>query len=90
MSNSDEMASVKAEPGNRLEPQSFWGLVPKRAIETLVEVAGIIPDAPCAETLVIKEDREISPGIFIKILTKIPVVDRQILARIVERWGGLK
>ena len=42
-SNSVENSSVKKEPGNRLEPASIKGLVPKRFFETLVEVAGIEP-----------------------------------------------
>jgi len=42
-SNSDEIAAVKTEPKNRLEPPSLQGNVPKRVFETLVEVAGIEP-----------------------------------------------
>ena len=42
-SNSVEIGSVKTEPRNRLEPASVQGLVPRRVIETLVEVAGIEP-----------------------------------------------
>ena len=42
-SNSAKTGLVKTEPKNRLEPASAQGLVPKRVIETLVEVAGIEP-----------------------------------------------
>jgi NTP pyrophosphatase (non-canonical NTP hydrolase) len=55
----------------------------------LVEVAGVEPDTPCAETPVNIEDSEFSPEALIKILTEISGADRQILTRIVERWGSL-
>ena len=55
----------------------------------MVEVAGIEPDTPCAETPVSIKDSDFSPEALIKILTKISGTDRQILARIVERWGSL-
>ena len=42
-SNSVKTGLVKTEPKNRLEPSSLQGKVPKRVIETLVEVAGIEP-----------------------------------------------
>ena len=42
-SNSVKIGSFKTEPKNRLKPVSLQGLVPKRALETLVEVAGIEP-----------------------------------------------
>ena len=42
-SNSVKTGLVKTEPRNRLEPASVQGLVTKRVIETLVEVAGIEP-----------------------------------------------
>ena len=42
-SNSVKIGFVKKEPKNRLEPAPLQGLVPKRVLETLVEVAGIEP-----------------------------------------------
>ena len=50
-SKSVKTGSVKKEPENRLEPASLQGLVPKRVFETLVEVAGIEPEAPCPNPL---------------------------------------
>ena len=61
----------------------------KRHSETLVEVAGIEPETPCAETLVNIKDSEFSPEALIKILTEISGTERQMLARIVQRWGSL-
>jgi hypothetical protein len=55
----------------------------------LVEVAGIEPDTPCAETLVNIEDSDFSPEALIKILTEISGTDRQILTQIVQRWDSL-
>ena len=55
-SNSVKNGLAKTEPENRLEPASAQGLVPKRVIETLVDVAGIEPEAPCAETSVSIKD----------------------------------
>jgi hypothetical protein len=55
----------------------------------LVEVAGIEPEAPCTETQVTIQDSEFSVEALIKILTEISGTDRQMLARIVERWGSL-
>ncbi len=52
-------------------------------------MAGIEPDTPCAETPVNIEDSEFSPEALIKILTKISGTDRQILARIFQRWDSL-
>ena len=43
-SNSVKTGLVKTEPKNRLEPSSIQGLVPKRVLGTLVEVAGIETD----------------------------------------------
>jgi hypothetical protein len=54
-----------------------------------VEVAGIEPDTPCAGTPVSIKDSEFPVEALIKILTKIPGTDRQMLARIVQRWGSL-
>jgi len=42
-SNSVEIGSVKKELENRLKPAFLKGKMPKRAFETLVEVAGIEP-----------------------------------------------
>ena len=88
-SNSVKTGFVKKEPKNRLEPAPLQGLVPKRILETLVEVAGIEPEAPCTETLVNIKDSEFSPEVLIKILTEISGTDRQMLTRIVQRWGTL-
>ena len=88
-SNSVKTGLVKTEPKNRLEPASLQGLVPKRVFETLVEVAGIEPDTPCAETPVSIKGSEFPVEALIKILTEISGTDRQILARIVERRGSL-
>ena len=50
---------------------------------------GIEPDSPCAETPVSIKDSEFPVEALIKILTKIPGADRQMLTRIVQRWGSL-
>ena len=63
--------------------------MPKRVFETLVEVAGIEPEAPCAESPVAIKDSDFSPEALIKILTEISGTDPQMLTRIVERWGSL-
>ncbi|MDG0964295.1 MAG: hypothetical protein P8O23_04485 [Opitutales bacterium] len=52
-------------------------------------MAGIEPEAPCAESLVSIKDSDFSPEALIKILTKISATDRQMLTRIVQRWGSL-
>ena len=52
-------------------------------------MAGIEPEAPCTESPVAIKDSEFLVEALIKILTEIPGTDRQILARIVERWGSL-
>jgi hypothetical protein len=88
-SNSVEIGSVKTEPRNRLEPASVQGLVPRRVIETLVEVAGIEPETPCAKTSVKIKDSDFSPEALIKILTEISGTDRQMLSQIVQKWGSL-
>ena len=54
-----------------------------------MEVAGIEPDTPCAETPVSIKDSDFLPEALIKILTKISGTDRQMLTRIVQRWGSL-
>ena len=54
-----------------------------------MEVAGIEPDTPCAETLVTMQDSEFSVEALTEILTEISGTDRQMLTRIVQRWGSL-
>ena len=54
-----------------------------------MEVAGIEPEAPCAESPVSIKDSDFSPEALIKILTEISGTDRQMLTQIVERWGRL-
>ena len=63
--------------------------LPKRVFETLVEVAGIEPETPCTETPVTMQDSDFSVEALTEILTEISGADRQMLARIVERWGDL-
>ncbi len=72
-----------------MEHASLQGLVPKRLSETLVEVAGIEPETPCAETSVTTQDSDFSPEALTEILTEISGTDRQILTQIVQRWGSL-
>jgi len=57
--------------------------------ETLVEVAGIEPAGVGGSTSANKRGLAHSPEALIKILTNLPVSDRHMLARIVERWGSL-
>jgi len=64
-------------------------LATKRVCESVVEVAGIEPDTPWAESPVSMKDSDFSPEALIKILTEIPGTDRQMLTRIVQRWGSL-
>tara|TARA_B100001115_G_C15431043_1_gene202354 strand:- start:20 stop:223 length:204 start_codon:yes stop_codon:yes gene_type:complete len=54
-----------------------------------VEVAGIEPETPCAKNPVTMQDSEFSVEALIKILTNLTDADRQILTRIVKRWGNL-
>ena len=54
-----------------------------------MEVAGIEPDTPCAETPVSIKDSGLSTEALTEILTEISGADRQMLARIVQRWGSL-
>ena len=74
-SNSVENGSVKNEPRNRLKPASLQGLVPKRVSETLVEVAGIGPETPCAKSPVSMQDSDFSP----EALTEISGTDLKML-----------
>jgi hypothetical protein len=55
----------------------------------LVEVAGIEPETPCAETSVTMQDSDFSPEALIEILTNLTDSDRQMLTRVVKRWGSL-
>jgi len=55
----------------------------------LVEVAGIEPDSPCAETSVNIKDSDFPVEALIEILTEISGADRQMLTQIVKRWGSL-
>ena len=54
-----------------------------------MEVAGIEPDTPCAETSVNIKYSEFPIEALIEILTEISGTDRQMLTRIVQRWGSL-
>jgi hypothetical protein len=54
-----------------------------------VEVAGIEPEAPCAESPVAIKNSNFTVEALIKILTEISGTDRQMLTQIVERWGSL-
>ena len=54
-----------------------------------MEVAGIEPETPCAERPVSIKDSEFPVEALIKILTEISGTDRQMLTRIVQRWGSL-
>jgi hypothetical protein len=54
-----------------------------------VEVAGIEPEAPCAESPVSIKDSEFSIEALTEILTEISGTDRQQLSQIVQRWGSL-
>ena len=63
--------------------------MPKRVIETLVEVAGIEPARAGGSASANKRGSAHSPEALIKILTNLTDADRRMLARIVERWGSL-
>jgi hypothetical protein len=52
------------------------------------EVAGIEPETLCAESPVSIKDSDFSPEALIKILTHFSGKDRQMLTRIVQRWGS--
>ena len=55
----------------------------------MVEVAGIEPETPCAETSVKIKDSDFSVEALTEILTEISGTDRQMLTQIVQRWGSL-
>ena len=86
-SNSVKNSLFKTEPRNRLEPAFLKGKLPKGVSETLVEVAGIEPAGAVGSTPASKRDSAHSPEALIKILTNLTDEDRQLLTRIVERWG---
>ena len=54
-----------------------------------MEVAGIEPEAPCAESPVSIKDSDFPTEALTEILTEISGTERQILARIVQKWGSL-
>ena len=54
-----------------------------------MEVAGIEPETPCAKNPVTMKDSEFSVEALTEILTEIPGTDRQMLTRIVQKWGSL-
>ena len=54
-----------------------------------MEVAGIEPETPCAETLVNINDSDFSVKALTEILTEISGADRHMLAQIVKRWVSL-
>ena len=65
------------------------GQLPKRVFETLVEVAGIEPETPCAKKPVTMQDSEFSVQALTEILTEISCEDLRMLSQIVERSGSL-
>ncbi len=54
-----------------------------------MEVEGIEPETPCAETPVTMQDSEFTVEALTEILTEISGADRQQLSQIVQRWGSL-
>jgi len=54
-----------------------------------MEVTGIEPETPCAESPVAIEDSDFSPEALTEILTEISGADRQLLSQIVQRWSSL-
>ena len=54
-----------------------------------MEVAGIEPETPCAESPVSMQDSDFSVEALTEILTEISGADRQQLSQIVQRWGSL-
>ena len=72
-----------------MNPAFLKGKLPKTVSETLVEVAGIEPETPCAESPVSIKDSDFSVEALTEILTEISGTDRQMLSQIVKRWGSL-
>ena len=54
------------------------------AYRSLVEVAGIEPETPCAKTPVTMQDSDFSVEALTEILTEISGTDRQMLTQIVQ------
>ena len=54
-----------------------------------MEVAGIEPETPCAESPVSMQDSDFSVEALTEILTEISGTDRQMLTQIVQRWCSL-
>ena len=54
-----------------------------------MEVAGIEPETQCATSPVTMQGSEFSVEALTEILTEISGTDRQMLTRIVKRWGSL-
>ena len=59
------------------------------AYKSLVEVAGIEPETPCATSPVTMQGSEFSVEALTEIWTQISDEDRQQLSQIVQRWGSL-
>ena len=59
------------------------------AYKSLVEVAGIEPETPCATSPVTMQDSEFSVEALTEILTEISGADRQMLSQVVKKWGSL-
>ena len=88
-SRAGEIEPLKKAPQTALNATSRLELSQSVDSETLVEVAGIEPARAGEGTPVNKRDSAHSPEALIKILTNLPDSDRQMLSRIVERWGSL-
>ena len=54
-----------------------------------MEVAGIEPETPCPQNPVNMQDSDFSVEALTEILTEISGTDRQMLTRIVQRWGSV-
>ena len=85
----DEIEPLEKAAQTALHAASRLELSQSGNCETLVEVAGIEPAREGGLTPATKRDSAHSPEALIKILTNLPDSDRQLLARIVERWGSL-
>jgi hypothetical protein len=64
-------------------------LIKKKILETLVEVAGVEPAGESASCPLYMCDSSVLSEALTEILTEISDKDRQMLSRIVERWGSL-
>ena len=65
------------------------GLIKKKILETLVEVAGVEPDGESASCPVPICDSAVLSEVLTEILTEISDKDRQILVTVVNRWKRL-